>query len=948
MTLFDLNHKAVQLERQFAGGGEAYIWTLFGNPASVAKIYKSPSSEYAGKLAAMVARRPVDPSLASGHRSICWPESLLFDSSRQCQGFVMPRVDLSRNVPVFKLSNPGDRRRTAPDFTWKYLVTMAGNIARVVDAINNLGYVIGDINESNFLVADDARVTLVDCDSMQVPRPAGGYYRCRVAKPEFYAPELQGHHPPDIDRKIIHDSFALAVLLFQILMEGFHPFQGVWKGPLDLSIEERIQKGLFSYAGGNPMITPPPAAPPFDHLPKSLQTLFVRCFKDGHQNPSQRPSATEWKDALISLTSRLAVCSFSSRHVYSNHLSRCAWCYRTSKIGFDAYPAPSAPRAVSKTPALHFGATGPAAAGATFAGTTTPPAAGFGVTGISLPPAVNTVVANTLNLARAHPVVSGWVGLTVLLSRFAETHALAALSSLFLTFFLVAHARRFSYWLLLPLLWAAYMSKGTIEQRWDQYHVSFYLADGRVALGNKNLVKALAACQSAIEARPSDHDAQDFCTLVRGTIATFQQSVDKARVDLDSGKISAAAQEAQSLLKWESGSTAPDEILKQAQSALQQIKQLDRTGQQMFANGNLPGADAQCLDLQKISKVEPPVPDFCRAVSDTHVAHARSALSKSDYATAAREADMAAEMDSTNRSAATAREDIRTDAQRAYDSAMAKADMAFALRDYSSTEAAVQQALSIYPANPQALSLLERVQTQRDRALKIDRFLLLARTAVSRADWDSALTNCRAAMQLEPTNREADSICRDANNKPNEFIQAMATARQQRQARNYASALTLVNRALAIHPNDRNALELKSGIVEDQRNDTGRRPSIVPNDRRVPAPFRPTPGRRSIDGRWSGRYACGSGFRPVQLSIRTNGNRLVGESKYTDSFATINTGIDGTIDVTGRFEIHFNGVHANAPGQAEGFRGTVNLDTGQMVGYVMGRNCGSFVLRRAE
>jgi len=95
--------------------------------------------------------------------------------------------------PVFQIYNPGSRRHELPAFTYRHLLRTAQNLAAAVDVLHAHGYVAGDLNESNVLVADTALVTLVDTDSFQVRDPeSGAVYRCPVGKPEFTPPELQG------------------------------------------------------------------------------------------------------------------------------------------------------------------------------------------------------------------------------------------------------------------------------------------------------------------------------------------------------------------------------------------------------------------------------------------------------------------------------------------------------------------------------------------------------------------------------------------------------------------------------------------------------------------------------------------------------------------------------------------------------------------------------------
>lgn len=341
MMLSDENGRSVSLGSRLGSGGEAEVFEVGGRADVVAKIYRRSSAERTAKLRAMLSAPPSDPTRAQGHQSICWPTSLLFDSGRINIGFLMPRIDSARSLPLFKLYNPNDRQEVAPGFTWQYLVRTAANIASVVSAIHAKGYVVGDLNESNLLVSDSALVALVDCDSMQVPKPGGAtVFRCPVGKPEFTAPELQGCNFSRVDRVKPHDNFALGVLIFELLMEGTHPFSGVWRmGGDPPTIEERIRRGISPYVGAS-AVMPMPGAPSIDILPSSLQGLVLRCFRDGQQSPGARPSPREWQNALTAFEAALSTCSRNQRHIYGAHLASCPWCERTNLLGgLDPFPA---------------------------------------------------------------------------------------------------------------------------------------------------------------------------------------------------------------------------------------------------------------------------------------------------------------------------------------------------------------------------------------------------------------------------------------------------------------------------------------------------------------------------------------------------------------------------------------------------------------------------------
>ena len=196
-------------------------------------------------------------------------------------------------------------------------------------------------------------MTLVDTDSFQVREPQNGVvYRCPVGKPEFTPPELQGCRFTHLDRAPEHDLFGLAVFIFQLLMEGTHPFAGIFAGLGDPPpYEARVAAGHFPYGRKHHgPYRPMPSAPPSDILHPPLQELFRRCFEEGHRHPRRRPTAQLWQRALQEAESTLVSCSTNDQHVYGNHLRACPWCMRTMQLkGRDPFPSR---QAVQRQPAL--------------------------------------------------------------------------------------------------------------------------------------------------------------------------------------------------------------------------------------------------------------------------------------------------------------------------------------------------------------------------------------------------------------------------------------------------------------------------------------------------------------------------------------------------------------------------------------------------------------------
>jgi serine/threonine protein kinase len=347
ITVYIERGQQLVLASEIGRGGEGTIYASPLNKQECAKIYsKLLSREDERKLELMVQNPPRDPTYDTRkHHSIAWPSALLFKDAGCSQriGFLMPAVDAKIFRKAMSYMDPSDRTRLfGGGFNWKYLYTAAFNIVSCVAAIHEKGYCIGDINESNVLVAPNALITLIDCDSFQVSdHSSGKNYRCMVGKAEYAAPELQRKSYSEVDRTPESDCFALAVLIFQLLMEGTHPYQA--KGRLvedATSTQAKIVKGYFPYTMQDRNISAPDHAPPFNILHPEIQRLFHRCFVEGHQDPSARPMATEWFETLKKLGGWFTQCTVNQNHVFLDHLNSCPWCKLANLTGKDPFPSP--------------------------------------------------------------------------------------------------------------------------------------------------------------------------------------------------------------------------------------------------------------------------------------------------------------------------------------------------------------------------------------------------------------------------------------------------------------------------------------------------------------------------------------------------------------------------------------------------------------------------------
>lgn len=316
-------------------GGEACLYRIPGSDF-VAKIYHDEAGRKEAKLRSMITQMPSSEL----KNVIAWPKDLLHVPNRPdlvC-GYLMQY--LPNRQRISEVINPGARRVINPSFTYRYLITTARNLASIVQSIHDAGFVIGDINDMNFLVGSDASIACVDTDSFQV-RLGECYFPCLVGKPEYTPREMQGVDFGTHYRFPEQDRFGLGVLLFQLMMDGRHPFSGLVNvRNRDYTLQQRIEMGFFPYeslelhmtrsVNTKVPISPHPNWLSFDVLPPAIRKLFWNCFVVGHNRPGLRPTAGQWRQALDSYRTSLIHCSRSNQHEYSAHLQDCPWCTRRS------------------------------------------------------------------------------------------------------------------------------------------------------------------------------------------------------------------------------------------------------------------------------------------------------------------------------------------------------------------------------------------------------------------------------------------------------------------------------------------------------------------------------------------------------------------------------------------------------------------------------------------
>jgi DNA-binding helix-hairpin-helix protein with protein kinase domain len=333
--LLDDSGRVVTLGREIGRGGEGSVFESRDlRRDTVAKVYHGPlPPDKQDKLRAMAR-------LGNGYlqQISAWPtEVLTRQMGGAVVGFVMARIDGCE--PIHNLSSPASRKQIFPTVDYAFLVHVARNVAAAFDAVHAHGHVIGDVNENNFLVGRNGTVKLIDCDSFQI-RDGKDHYYCDVGVRLFTPPELQQLISfRGKERTANHDNFGLAVLVFQLLLLGRHPYSGVPLGKNDVPIEDAIAQYRFAYGSDrrNRSVDTPPDAITLPFFPPEIGRALETAFTEVGSRTG-RPTAKEWVTQLEALRASLRTCPQASNHKYPSHVSACPWCER-EKMGRPAFVA---------------------------------------------------------------------------------------------------------------------------------------------------------------------------------------------------------------------------------------------------------------------------------------------------------------------------------------------------------------------------------------------------------------------------------------------------------------------------------------------------------------------------------------------------------------------------------------------------------------------------------
>jgi DNA-binding helix-hairpin-helix protein with protein kinase domain len=279
-----------------------------------AKIFHLPkrTSTKRAKVEFMIKNKPA--SLTGHNHVLCWPDEMLFDTSGQFVGFLMPlafdgseklyeltilKGSLKNNFSWAKFD-----RATTLGFNNRYKICC--NIASAIHTIHSSNkYTIVDYKPQNILITDQGKISITDIDSFQIASSGQVIHFAEVVTPEYAPIESKTLNPTEVFIPNTWDRFSLAVSFYEILF-GIHPYAATGSGQYSNmgTIGEKIKSGLFVHGAQKTSLSfIPPIHSGFSSLPPQLKSLFIRAFENGNKNPEERPSAYEWGAALYLIVS---------------------------------------------------------------------------------------------------------------------------------------------------------------------------------------------------------------------------------------------------------------------------------------------------------------------------------------------------------------------------------------------------------------------------------------------------------------------------------------------------------------------------------------------------------------------------------------------------------------------------------------------------------------------
>lgn len=301
-------------EKKLGSGATACVYkcSIDSEPSVVyaLKLYNPDRAVDVKKIMAMLEKSPQEgykPSELGDSNLFCWPIALVKDRTGVPRGIVMPFVEKGRYVPLdYYYDSALSKKLRSPDETaLTFRLEIALNLAEVVEQLHSHGHFFIDFKPQNIWVSQSShKIIFLDCDGFSIGGVNGERYPADLMSTDYISPEAFTGvlKPRDLGQE--QDLYALAVIIFQLMNHGAHPFQGViTKSHIEAATnDEKAYKGLYPHGvDENSSIVPRPGST-HKLVHKKLRKLFDEAF-----NSVSRPSATLWAKTIHELLKQKSI-----------------------------------------------------------------------------------------------------------------------------------------------------------------------------------------------------------------------------------------------------------------------------------------------------------------------------------------------------------------------------------------------------------------------------------------------------------------------------------------------------------------------------------------------------------------------------------------------------------------------------------------------------------------
>ena len=302
-----------------------------------AKIFHDNKKMNLEKVQAMIDNPPKNSVSRIGgipYLNYAWPKKIVLSSSNEPIGFLMPLIDLknSFSLDYFYDKILFSKLQASNEVALTFKLAIARNLCKVVSKLHANNHFFIDLKPQNIRVYKGTHaITLLDCDGFSIKSKSGKKYPAELMSTDYIAPEATLNNSSPKQLGLYQDLYALAVILFQLLNNGTHPFQGILKGNFVANTnDEKAARGFYPHGFvKNNAIEPRPQSIHLTWL-NSTRILFDNAFAGSATKRTNPETWSKHFDELLKKKNVVRCLNFTND---LNHLRfkdmDCPTCYLT-------------------------------------------------------------------------------------------------------------------------------------------------------------------------------------------------------------------------------------------------------------------------------------------------------------------------------------------------------------------------------------------------------------------------------------------------------------------------------------------------------------------------------------------------------------------------------------------------------------------------------------------